>query len=73
MADTATMSDADTSHAHPAEPHAADPHGTHGGSHGHGTVEDEPLGPVDLAAWAYAVAGAALGLLLVIALYLAST
>ena len=61
------MSDADSSHAH-AGSHAVDAPGGHD-SDDHGA---QPLGPIDLAAWAYALAGSALGLLVVIVLYLAS-
>jgi hypothetical protein len=55
------MSDADTTHAAPDD---------HGGGHGHAPAT-EPLGPVDLTAWAYAVAGALLGALVVLALLIA--
>jgi hypothetical protein len=52
-------------------------HGDHGdeaveGSadgHGHGPPS-EPLGPVDRTAWAAAIAGAALGIVVILALYL---
>jgi len=42
--------------------------GGHGGGH---ESQGEPLGPVDLTAWAYALAGACLGLLTAAGLYLA--
>jgi len=56
---------------------ALDPSQGHGAgqdtSHGHGhEATSEPLGPVDLVAWAYAAAGALVGLVTVLALYLAS-
>lgn len=45
----------------------------HGSSHGHGHGEaGEPLGPIDLAAWAYAAGGALVGLVTVLALYVAA-
>ena len=55
------MSDTDSTHA------ATD---AHDDGHGHAPV-DEPLGPVDLTAWAYAVGGAALGALVALALFIA--
>ena len=78
MSDTAAMSDPDP-HAATAgaaavtdDHHAAGDHEPDGG-HGHGHEEaSEPLGPPDLAAWAYAVAGGAVGLLTALALYVAS-
>jgi hypothetical protein len=42
----------------------------HGDGHGH-AVGGEPLGPVDLTAWVYALAGSLLGLVVILALYLA--
>jgi hypothetical protein len=42
-------------------------------SHGHGHEEPgEPLGPIDLAAWAYAAGGAFVGLVTAVALYVAA-
>ena len=38
--------------------------------HGH-AAPSEPLGPVDLTTWAYAIAGSVLGLLVILALYVA--
>ena len=74
------MSGPDMSHARPTDPHAADVHGSsshaddHGGGHGGpSATESEPLGPVDVQTWAYAIVGGALGVLIVVALYLAST
>lgn len=64
MADTGTMTHADPAHA----PNTDAEDGVHG--HGHGPI-GEPLGPVDLAAWAYAGAGALLGVLVVLALVFA--
>ena len=74
------MSDADPGHVRPSDPHISDVHGSadhgdaHGAGHGgHGAAESDPLGPIDVAAWGYALVGAALGLLVVIVLYVAST
>ena len=61
-------------HAHPD--HASDGHDdaaghapdVHGGD-GHGTPA-EPLGPVDFRAWAAAIGGSLLAVVLVVALYL---
>ena len=58
------MSDAETTHATFDE--AATGHET---DHGH--APSEPLGPVDVSAWAYALGGSLLGLLTVLALYIA--
>ena len=61
MPDTQGMSDLDTSHS------TTD---AHEDGHGHAPA-GEPLGPVDLTAWAYALAGAALGALVIAALFIA--
>lgn len=61
MADTQTMSDADTSHA------TTD---AHDDGHGHAPA-GEPLGPVDIVLWGYALAGSLLGLLAALALFIA--
>ena len=61
MADTGPMSDADTTHA-TAE--------THDDGHGHAPAA-EPLGPIDWQAWAYAIGGGALGVLVALALFIA--
>jgi hypothetical protein len=45
----------------------------HASGHGHAGEPTEPLGPIDLAAWAYAVGGAVIGLLVVVALFVASS
>jgi hypothetical protein len=52
-------------------------HGDHGDPSAHGSVDDhghgtpaEPLGPVDVRAWAAAIGGAALGIVVILALYL---
>ncbi len=63
MADTTGMSDAETT---PAT--ADDDDAQHG--HGH-APSGEPLGPVDVTAWAYALGGSLLGLLVIVALYIA--
>ena len=62
MVDTGAMSDAETSHASTTDGHDE--------GHGHAPA-GEPLGPVDLAAWAYAGGGAVLGLLVALALFIA--
>ena len=49
--------------------HADDAHGQDRG-HGHAPA-GEPLGPVDVMTWAYAAAGSLLGLLVVVALFVA--
>ena len=84
MPDTAPMATADV-HPHPdqAETDAhgmgtelahiahgdhGDP-GAHGSDDGHG-APSEPLGPVDSRAWAAAIGGAALGIVVILALYL---
>jgi hypothetical protein len=83
MADTARMPGTDGHHdgTHgPGPAHADDsdgsdgapgPAGSHGAGHGHDAAS-EPLGPVDVAAWGYALAGGAVGLLVALALYVAS-
>jgi hypothetical protein len=56
---------------------AQEAHGDHGGAaahdagdgHGH-RAPSEPLGPVDRRAWAAAIGGAALGIVVILALYL---
>ncbi len=65
MTDTVGMSDA---HSPSAAPH--DAQDTHDASHGHESPA-EPLGPIDTATWGYAVAGAAIGVILVLALLVA--
>lgn len=74
------MTEADPEHVRPADPHTGDVHGgaahpdAHGGGHGaHGAAGAEPLGPIDLGLWAYAVIGAGLGLLVAVVLYLAAS
>lgn len=42
----------------------------HDSSHGHPPA-GEPLGPINVTAWAYALAGSLLGVLMVLALYIA--
>lgn len=82
MSDTAPMSDTDphastvdAAVAHDDHHAAGDPDpgmaGDHGHGHGHPDAA-EPLGPPDLVAWAYAVAGGAVGLVTALALYVAS-
>lgn len=59
------MSDADPTHAPAGGAH--DDHGS-----GHGAHEpSEPLGPIDVAAWGYAIAGGAVGVVVALALYVA--
>lgn len=68
MTDTTSMPDAETTHVTTDEA---------GHGQGHDSDDDaghaasEPLGPVDLTAWAYAIAGSALGILILLALYVA--
>lgn len=64
MTDTSGMSEVETTHAPSSDDHAH-PAG-HDGAHG-----GEPLGSVDVAAWVYAIGGAALGLIVVLALAVA--
>lgn len=75
------MSDAEGDHVGPADPHV-DPangdvehHDTHDAGHGgHGAAaQAEPLGPIDVRAWGYAVVGGGLGLLVAVVLYLAAS
>jgi hypothetical protein len=83
MLDTVAMSPADD--AHDAETHAGGVHAedalaahaddAHGTGHSIGHDHDEPgepLGPVDVVAWAYALAGGALGVVTAAALFAAS-
>jgi ABC-type Zn2+ transport system substrate-binding protein/surface adhesin len=56
-----------TGHGHDA--HEDDGHGS-GDDHGHGGPA-EPLGPVDARAWAAAIGGSLLAIVVVVALYLA--
>lgn len=73
MPDTGAMSHVDTEGSSPTLDHAQGHDAGHGTSHGHGhEATSEPLGPVDLAAWAFAGAGALIGLVTVLALYLAA-
>jgi hypothetical protein len=74
------MPDPDVRQASPPDVSVIDVHDGHGpddhsgaGGHGHPAHESEPLGPIDVTAWAYALAGVALGVLVVLALYVAST
>jgi hypothetical protein len=63
------MSDAEhTPSTTTGDGHGHDADTEHG--HGHGPAA-EALGPVDLATWAYAIAGSALGALTIIALIVA--
>jgi hypothetical protein len=87
MPDTWPMSDAGD-HANPdpaGDPGYAgdhelghEAHDDHGGGHGladdhgHG-APDEPLGPVDTQAWAAAIGGSVLAIVVIIALYLTIT
>ena len=60
------MSDAETAHPETTELDAHDDHGA-----GHDRA-GEPLGPVDLTTWAYALAGGAVGVLVVLAMLVAT-
>lgn len=61
MTHTGAMSDADTSHARDDE---------HATGHGHASA-GEPLGPVDVTAWGYALVGGVIGVLVALALFVA--
>lgn len=65
MTDTGVMSDAETTHVS-----TTDSHDDHGSGHG-SAAAGEPLGPVDVTAWAYTVAGGAIGVVVVLALFVA--
>lgn len=65
MPDTTVMPDAETTHA--SQPDTLD---DHAGGHGHAPA-GEPLGPVNVTAWVYAIAGAAIAALVALALYVA--
>jgi hypothetical protein len=56
------MSDAETTPATATDDHDS--------GHGHAPA-GEPLGPVNVTTWAYALAGSLLGVLMVLALYIA--
>jgi hypothetical protein len=75
MSETGPVPDTDLGPAAVAATHdAGHGHGTgdgHGAGHGHGD-DAEPLGPPDLVAWAYAIVGGAVGLVVVLALYVAA-
>jgi hypothetical protein len=83
MADTGDMTDT-PDHPVPRTPagaspgvrddaHGHDGHDAHDSHAGHGTHEvmGEPLGPVDVAAWAAALLGAGIGALVLVALWVA--
>jgi hypothetical protein len=56
-------------HGHP-DPTETDTHAVDtGDGHGHG-ASSEPLGPIDRRAWAAAIGGGALGIVVIVALYL---
>jgi hypothetical protein len=64
-----------TAHAvHPADeatdPHAVTSHGDDG--HADDAQASEPLGPIDIAAWATGIVGVALGLVVAVALALST-
>ena len=65
MTDTGVMSDADAAHVS-----ATDDNDDHASGHGQAPVS-EPLGPVNLTAWAYTIAGAAVGVVVALALLVA--
>jgi hypothetical protein len=58
------MSDAETAHA---DTTTADTHDDHGDGHA-----GEPFGPVDVWTWAYAIAGGAVGVLVALAMLVAT-
>ena len=59
------MSDAETAHAT-----ATDTHDEHASGHGH-EPPAEPLGPINVKAWAYAIGGGAIGVLVGLAFFAA--
>lgn len=59
------MSDAEITPATRSEPHD-----THDAGHGHES-SGERLGPVDIATWGYAVAGGAIGIVVVLVMFAA--
>ncbi len=65
MTDTGGMSDTDTVLAE-----AADSGSEHTSDHGHGST-GEPLGPVDVTTWAYALGGCVIGIVVALAMLVA--
>ena len=57
---------------HAAEAPGADDHGDHGDDHAHGPG-DEPLGPVDIAAWGAGVTGIAISIVIAACFALATS
>jgi hypothetical protein len=72
MADTVTMSHADDVHAGGGRAGDAHPDAGHGSGHDR-DEPGEPLGPVDVRAWAYALVGGAIGVVTAAALFAASS
>lgn len=62
------MSDAETTHVTADE--AGQGHG-HDTDHADGHAPSEPLGPINVTVWGYAIAGSLLGVLTLLALYVA--
>jgi hypothetical protein len=62
MADTSAMPDAETAPATTPDAH----------DDGHHEPAGEPLGPIDVAMWGYAITGGVVGILVVLALFVAS-
>jgi len=69
MTDTGAMSASTPTHA--SEEPGHDSSSGHVSGQGH-APDGDALGPVDLVAWAYALAGGALGLIVAVALYAAT-
>ena len=68
MTDTGDMSVSDPRHV--SEESGRDSSSGHASMHSH-AADGDALGPVDVIAWAYALAGGALGLIVAMALYAA--
>ena len=66
MPDTRVMSDAQMTAAGDVDDVTHDDHDA-----GHGATTSEPLGPVDVTAWAYALVSGAVGLILALAMFIA--
>ncbi len=65
MSDTGSMSDTDTTHVSAAHDGDADT-----ATHDHAPA-GEPLGPVDVTTWAYAIGGSLVGVVLALAMLIA--
>jgi hypothetical protein len=65
------MSETDTAGHTTVDEHVTGEAVGHDAGHGHGAA-GEPLGPPDLMAWAYALTGGAVGLVVALALWVAA-